>query len=109
MVGCWVAVVCPQHHAAEGMQMSVGTVSPSLREYRCVHICRRLPSELNLGSLRNGLFTYCAEEVESLLNLVDLRGGSQIRILPTAAYTAILNLVPVRVLPIGGIVSDLFY
>ena len=29
----------PQHQAAHGMQMSVDTVSPSLRGYRCVHIC----------------------------------------------------------------------
>ena len=31
----------PQHHAAEGMQMSVGTVSPSLSKYRRVHIYGR--------------------------------------------------------------------
>ena len=29
----------PEHQAAHGMQMSVGTVSPSLSQYRCVHIC----------------------------------------------------------------------
>ena len=43
MVDRWVTVLCPQHHAAEGMQMSVGTVSPSLREYRRVHICSCTP------------------------------------------------------------------
>ena len=29
-VGCWVVVLCPQHHAAGGTQILVGTVSPSL-------------------------------------------------------------------------------
>ena len=47
MVDCWVVVLCPQHHAAGGTQMSVGTVSPSLNN--------------------TGVYTYAAGH--SLLNL----------------------------------------
>ena len=55
MVGCWVAVVCPQHHAAEGMQMSVGTVSPSLSKYRRVHIYGRTRAKIGIHILERGL------------------------------------------------------
>ena len=55
MVGCWVAVVCPQHHAAEGMQMSFGTVSPSLSKYRRVHIYGRTRAKIGIHILERGL------------------------------------------------------
>ena len=49
----WVDVLCPQHHAAEGMQMSFGTVSPSLSKYRCVHIYGRTRAKIEIYNLES--------------------------------------------------------